>query len=143
MIAIGQDNLSLTAVLHTLDERHKRLTPHINDNEAEEIISLSDGTRHRKDGILLIRRIAVRRQKNPILLLIGLPDQSPMQIRRQTIVMRQIIRRNDAASVCRKEIDCRLTGTPRQNCIQIAIDMLHICPRAPEKRTDLPPCKKR
>ena len=61
VIAIRQDNLPLAAVLHALDELYKRLTPHINDNKAEKIIPLPNGTRHRKDGILLIQRITIRR----------------------------------------------------------------------------------
>ena len=61
-----------------------------------------------------------------------------MQMFRQTIVARQIIRRNNLTAVCGEEIDCCLAGTPCQNRIEIAVDILHICTLTTQKCNGLP-----
>ena len=102
VIAIRQDDLPLVAVLHTLNEWYKSLTPYIDDGKTEKFISLPNRTRHRKNRLPAICLITVCRNQYPVLPLYRTSEQSPVQIFRETVVMRQIVRRNDLCTVCRE-----------------------------------------
>ena len=126
VIAIRQDDLPLVAVLHTLNEWYKSLAPHINDDKSEEFIPLPNRTHDRKNRLPAIRLIAVCRYEYPSLLLYSASKQPPVEIAGQTVVTRQIVRRNNLCAVCGEKVNRRLPRTTRENRIEITVDMLHI-----------------
>ena len=142
-VAIGQDDLPLVAVLHPLNERNESLAANIDNHGTEQLAILANGMRHRKNVILLVRSRAVSRNQRPAILLYRLTDHAPVEIRRETMVTRHIVRGNRTPPVRRKQIDCCLPRTPGEDTIEISIEMRRIRRLPVHIRHDIIPHEKR